>query len=101
MGQRSLRGEEDEAARVSVQRQRRGGGPGRVMVVMTDGDEVFVIAGHTHMWDGSPANHKNRHGREFIDCFYDYHRNLSPADYVWPKEKFERYTLETLVQDLF
>ena len=66
-----------------------------------NGEEIFVIDGHTHLWDGSPANHKNRHGKEFIDCFYDYHRNLSPADYLWPKEKFEKYPLETMVQDLF
>ena len=71
------------------------------MYVMPNGEEIFVIDGHTHLWDASPANHKNRHGKEFIDCFYDYHRNLSPADYVWPKEKFERYPLETMVQDLF
>ena len=25
--------------------------------------------------------------------------NLSPADYLWSKEKFEEYLLETLVQD--
>jgi len=71
------------------------------MYVMPNGEEIFVIDGHTHLWDGSPANHKNRHGKEFIDCFYDYHRNLSPGEYVWPKEKFEKYPLETLVQDLF
>jgi predicted TIM-barrel fold metal-dependent hydrolase len=71
------------------------------MYVMPNGEEIFVIDGHTHLWDASPANHKNIHGKEFIDCFYDYHRNLSPADYLWPKEKFEKYPLETLVQDLF
>jgi len=71
------------------------------MYVMPNGEEIFVIDGHTHLWDGSPANHKNIHGKEFIDCFYDYHRNLSPANYLWPKEKFEKYPLETLVQDLF
>ena len=71
------------------------------MYVMPNGEEIFVIDGHTHLWDASPANHKNIHGKEFIDCFYDYHRNLSPADYLWPKEKFEKYSLETLVQDLF
>ena len=71
------------------------------MYVMPNGEEIFVIDGHTHLWDAAPANQKNRHGREFIDCFYDYHRNLSPSDYVWPKEKFEKYPLQTLVQDLF
>src|SRR5262245_57577544 len=71
------------------------------MYVMPDGEEIFVIDDHIHLWDGSPANQRNRHGKEFIDCFYDYHRNLSPADYRWPKEKFEKYPVETAVRDLF
>jgi hypothetical protein len=25
------------------------------------GEEIFVIDGHTHFWDGSPANQKNIH----------------------------------------
>ncbi len=35
-----------------------------------DGEEIFVIDGHTHFWDGSPQNQKNVHGKQFIDCFY-------------------------------
>lgn len=71
------------------------------MYVTPNGEEVFVIDGHTHLWDASPTNQSNRHGKEFIDCFYDYHRNLSPADYLWPKEQFEKYPLETMARDLF
>ena len=41
------------------------------------GEDIFVIDGHTHFWDGSPANQKNVHGKQFIECFYDYHKNLS------------------------
>ena len=47
-----------------------------------NGEEIFVIDGHTHFWDGSPANQKNNHGKQFIECFYAYHSNLSP-----PSEK--------------
>ena len=36
------------------------------------GEEIFVIDGHTHFWDGSPANQKNIHGKQFIECFYAY-----------------------------
>lgn len=71
------------------------------MFVTPNGEEIFVIDGHTHFWDGSPQNQRNRHGAEFIDCFYDYHRALSPAEYVWPKEKFQKYSEETLIRDLF
>ena len=28
-----------------------------------NGEEIFVIDGHTHFWDGSPANQKNIHGK--------------------------------------
>ncbi|HJU27624.1 MAG TPA: amidohydrolase family protein [Candidatus Binataceae bacterium] len=66
-----------------------------------NGDEVFVIDAHVHLWDGSPANQLNRHGAEFINCFYDYHKSLSPAEYYWPAEKFCKYDPETMYRDLF
>ena len=47
------------------------------------GEEIFVIDGHTHFWDGSPANQKNIHGKQFIECFYAYHSNLSPPSEKW------------------
>src|ERR1700733_11124724 len=48
-----------------------------------DGEEIFVIDGHTHFWDASPANQKNVHGKQFIECFYAYHSNLSPPSEKW------------------
>ncbi len=71
------------------------------MYKTASGEEIFVIDGHTHFWDGSPANHKNIHGKQFIDCFYAYHSGLSPKDEVWPKEKFEKYDAQTMYDDLF
>jgi predicted TIM-barrel fold metal-dependent hydrolase len=65
------------------------------------GEEFFIIDGHTHLWDGSPENQRNVHGAQFINCFYDYHKALSPADYLWPKPKFDHYSPETMYQDLF
>ena len=65
------------------------------------GEEIFVIDGHTHSWDGSPANQKNIHGKQFIDCFYAYHSNLSPPSEKWEKEKFEKYDAKTMYDDLF
>jgi len=66
-----------------------------------DGEDIFIIDGHTHFWDASKANQKNVHGTQFIDCFYAYHSNLSPKDQLWPKEKFEKYDAETMCRDLF
>ena len=71
------------------------------MYTTRDGEEIFIIDGHTHNWDGSPANQKNVHGKQFIDCFYGYHSALSPKEEVWPKEKFDRYGAEQMYQDLF
>jgi predicted TIM-barrel fold metal-dependent hydrolase len=66
------------------------------------GDEkYFIVDGHTHFWDGSPANQANVHGEQFIDCFYDYHRNFSPESEVWPKSKFQKYTEADILHDLF
>ena len=70
------------------------------MFTTQSGEKVFVVDAHTHLWDGSPANQKNIHGKQFIDCFYDYH-HLGPDSYVWPKEKFERYSEEDYVKDVF
>ena len=66
-----------------------------------DGEEIFIIDGHTHNWDASPANQKNVHGKQFIDCFYGYHSALSPKEELWPKDKFEKYGAEQMHRDLF
>src|SRR6218665_3529111 len=65
------------------------------------GEDIFIIDGHVHLWDGSKANLKNVHGQQFIDCFYAYHSNLSPKEYLWPKEKFDNYGPEVMYDDLF
>ena len=65
-----------------------------------NGRKYFVVDGHVHFWDASPEN-RNRYGEGFIACFYDYHRNLSPPEYVWPKEKYDKYTEENILHDLF
>jgi len=65
------------------------------------GEEIFIIDSHIALWDGSEQNRLNKHGAEFIDCFYDYHRNLSPKDYHWPYDKFVKYSENDLIQDVF
>ncbi len=65
-----------------------------------DGEKYFVVDGHVHFWDATPGN-RNRYGEGFIKCFYDYHRNLSPAEYVWSLEEFEKYPEERILHDLF
>jgi len=66
-----------------------------------DGEEIFIIDAHVHLWDASPENQRNRFGKGWIECFYDYHRNLSPEEYLWPMDRFEKYGADRMVQDLF
>jgi predicted TIM-barrel fold metal-dependent hydrolase len=66
-----------------------------------DGEEIFIIDGHVHLWDGRPENWKNVHGQQFIDCFYGYHSFLQPKDRQWSREKFYHYGAETMYNDLF
>jgi predicted TIM-barrel fold metal-dependent hydrolase len=71
------------------------------MYTSPDGDRYFVVDGHIHNWDASPENQANKYGEGFINCFYDYHRNLSPPEWVWSLEKFQKYGEDTLMHDLF
>lgn len=66
-----------------------------------NGDEYFVIDGHVHFWDASPENQKNHHGEQFINCFHDYQKGLSPEEYIWPDDKFRKYDSDTMLKDLF
>src|SRR5256714_5261467 len=74
---------------------------GRPAVYEKDGERYFIVDGHIHFWDGSPQNQANKYGKGFIECFYDYHRNLSPPEWVWPLDKFEKYTEQDLMTDVF
>lgn len=66
-----------------------------------NGQDIFVVDGHMHLWDASPENQRPPHGKNWIDCFYAYHSGLSPADEKWPYEKFCHYGEAALVDDLF
>ncbi|MEU9064269.1 amidohydrolase family protein [Streptomyces sp. NPDC048430] len=67
-----------------------------------DGENYFIVDAHVALWDARPENQLNIHGKQFIDCFYDYHRNLSPESELWPYEgDFLYYGGERLMKDLF
>ena len=66
----------------------------------SNGERYFIVDGHIHYWDARPEN-RNHLGAGFIACFYDYQRNLSPPEWVWSKEKFDRYSEDDLIHDLF
>lgn len=66
-----------------------------------DGENYFVVDGHIHYWDASDENCKNKHGHEFIECFYDYSRSLTPSEYLWDFKKYQKYTVEDVMHDIF
>jgi predicted TIM-barrel fold metal-dependent hydrolase len=66
-----------------------------------DGENYFIVDAHVALWDARPENQLNIHGKQFIDCFYDYHRNLSPESELWPYEDYLYYGGERLMKDLF
>jgi uncharacterized protein len=61
---------------------------GRPTMYSKDGETYFIVDAHIALWDGRPENQLNVHGKQFIDCFYDYHRNLSPESEVWTYEEY-------------
>src|SRR5262245_53718774 len=79
-------------------------GGGYRMYRTSAAEQYFVVDSHVHHWNGRPENYregKEKLAKGWVDCFYDYHRNLSPADYVWPRELYERYPIERMMRDLF
>jgi uncharacterized protein len=66
-----------------------------------DGEDYFIVDAHIALWDARPENQLNVHGKQFIDCFYDYHRNLSPESERWSYEDYLYYGGERLMKDLF
>jgi len=66
-----------------------------------DGEKYYILDGHMHWWDASPENQSNKYGKGFIECFYGYHSALSPEEYLWPLDKYQKYSEEDLMHDLF
>ena len=66
-----------------------------------DDTSYFIVDAHIALWDARPENQRNVHGKQFIDCFYDYHRNLSPESEVWSYEEYLYQGGERLMKDLF
>jgi predicted TIM-barrel fold metal-dependent hydrolase len=68
-----------------------------------NGDKYFVMDGHLHFWDASPENWvkgQEQFAEGWINCFHAY-MGLAPAETHWPIEKFQKYTEEDFVKDVF
>ena len=49
------------------------------MFRMPEGKKLFVIDGHTHLWDARPENLRNRYGLTFIEMFWNWPYRPDPA----------------------
>ncbi len=68
-----------------------------------NGEKYFIVDGHCHFWDASPANWVKGHeqyAKGWIECFHAY-MGLGPAETHWPLEKFMKYSEEDFVKDVF
>jgi predicted TIM-barrel fold metal-dependent hydrolase len=68
-----------------------------------NGEKYFVLDTHTHFWDASPANWvpgQEQFAEGWINCFHAY-QGLGPPDTHWPIEKFQKYSEEDFVRDMF
>jgi predicted TIM-barrel fold metal-dependent hydrolase len=72
-------------------------------VYQKDGEKYFVVDSHMHYWDASPANWVPGHeqyAKGWIECFHAY-MGLGPAETHWPLEKFQKYSEDDLMSDVF
>ena len=68
-----------------------------------DGEKYFIVDSHMHYWDATPANWvpgAEQYAKGWIECFHAY-QSLGPAETHWPIEKFEGYTEDDLMKDVF
>ena len=68
-----------------------------------DGEKYFVVDTHMHYWNAAPDNWvegAEQYAKGWIECFYGYH-GLGPENTRWSLEKYQRYTEEDLMKDVF
>ena len=68
-----------------------------------DGEKYFVVDSHMHFWDASPANWvagAEQYANGWINCFHAY-QGLGPPETHWTIEKFQKYSEEDLMKDVF
>ena len=66
-----------------------------------EGEDVFVIDSHLHLWDATEENIVHEGGEQFIQCFYDYHTAFTPEEKQWSLEEYRKYGADRMKEDLF
>ena len=68
-----------------------------------DGEKYFIVDGHVHFWDASPANWvpgAEQYAKGWIECFHAY-QSLGPKSTHWPIQKFQKYSEADFERDVF
>jgi predicted TIM-barrel fold metal-dependent hydrolase len=68
-----------------------------------DGEKYFIVDGHLHFWDASPANWvkgQEQYAKGWIECFHAY-QGLGPPETHWSIEHFQKYSEDDFEQDVF
>ena len=68
-----------------------------------NGEKYFVMDGHVHFWDASPDNWvegQENYAEGWIKCFHAY-QSLGPPETHWSLDKFQKYSEEDFVKDVF
>jgi hypothetical protein len=68
-----------------------------------NGARYFVVDSHLHYWDASPDNWvkgQEAYAKGWIECFHAY-MSLGPPETHWPLEKFQKYSEDDMMRDVF
>ena len=68
-----------------------------------DGEKYFIVDGHLHFWDASPANWvkgQEQYAKGWIECFHAY-QGLGPPETHWTLEHFQKYSEDDFEKDVF
>jgi predicted TIM-barrel fold metal-dependent hydrolase len=66
-----------------------------------DGEEIFVLDAHVHLWDAREDNIVHEGGEQFIQCFHDYHAAFTPEEELWDMDTYRYYGPDRMLRDLF
>ena len=68
-----------------------------------NGEKYFVVDGHMHYWNAAPDNWvpgAEQYAKGWIECFHAY-MGLGPPETHWSLEKFQKYSEDDLMKDVF
>jgi uncharacterized protein len=68
-----------------------------------NGEKYFIVDSHMHYWNAAPDNWvpgAEQYAKGWIECFHAY-QGLGPKETHWPIGKFQKYSEDDLMKDVF